>query len=947
MRVGAEDGPPGVTARGAKSPPPGGDGVDDGHGPGPGTMRDPGEAAPNTVPMYRLGIDLGSTYTTAAVGVNGAPPRLLALGSRTPEIPSVVFVAQNGDLVVGEAAEDRGDAEPGRLVRNVKQHVVSEMPVQVGGSDVTAARLLAALLRHVAEKAGRAHGGAPTELVLTVPAGWGAFQIQLFDAAVELAGVGSVTHRREPEAAVAAYAARTRLDPGAKVAVYDLGGVTFDASVLERVPAGLTLVGAPQVADPLGGADFDEAVYRLVTGGLGDRLRDLDRADPEVIVGLARLRRSCVAAKESLSTETEASVRVDLPGLDTSVRVTRSEFESLIRSPLRESTTVLRRALASAGVHTDELTALQLIGGSAKIPAVAGVLQREFGVPLALSPHPQYDTALGSLMFGPASGARPAVAAFPVAQTATLDPGVPGPSVLGAAPADPAPVRPAIFDQPLAPAAPVSDPPPPPYAPGDLQPAAAYGGPFLMSSSGGYPPNQPRRQQLPGNPPPPNQTPPNYPGGPPAQPPPGYAAGPPPRNPGGPGPMPPGRPTPTPGFPSGHAPMPPGPPGPGASGTGGGSHRNLVLLIVAAVVVLGLVVGTAVWFLGGRGQVAATPTVAPPTFAPPTVAASTPAPSPSASGTPTPSGSPSASPSGSSSPLSQKLPTSAPLPANLLVVPIERDGERDLYLVDLSKKAKTKLLPTPNGPDSNAMMQPDRTTIIYINDDELRVMAADGTGDRVLLDSGPKGCGLVQHASWDQDDPDLLLLACLPEKNVNELMVVKLDGTVVRRLKIPQDRIEDPTLSADGQTVAYWASNSFAQQGGAIYTVPFDGSEKPTKLTKSGVGIDADPAWSPDGEHLAFRRKVSNGTANGNLDVFVMRSDGKNPKSVVSGPAQDNKPVWSPDSRRLLVVSNRTSKSGGPGSTFDLWEIRLRDGKVLDHLGLKATRVTTPFWVQR
>ena len=486
-------------------------------------------------------------------------------------------------------------------------------------------------------------------------------------------------------------------------------------------------------------------------------------------------------------------------------------------------------------------------------------------------------------------------------------------------------------------------PPPPPPGPNPNGP----GGPPRSWS-----PNSPSAQNQPGPYPGPNpgqnrpqQPPPGYPQG---GPPPGYPQGPPPGYPaaggqGGMGGRPPGGP-PTPGFPSGHAPIPQGPGGPGGTPPSG-SKRTLILILAGALLLVGAIATAGVFFFRSREpDIATVPTVRPTTFAPrPTP---TPTPTPTSSPTPSTSGSESPTPEPSTS-LSQDLPKSAPLPINQLIAPIERDGDRDLFLVDVTGKAKTKQLPSPNGPDNNPMMQPSRDTIIYINGSELRVMAADGTGDRALLDAPPKGCGAVEHASWSQTEPDQLLVQCVPEKKVNELMVIQLNGTVVRRLKIEQERIDDPSLSADGQTVLFWASNSFDEQGGSIYSMPIDNSEKPTQLTKSDVGVDADPAFSPDGEFIAFRRRVPNGTAEGNLDVFVMRSTGKGQRSVVNTPAADFKPVWSPDSQQLLVVSDRTSADGEAGETFDLWLTRASNGKVVRKLGLKAPYVTTPFWVQK
>jgi Tol biopolymer transport system component len=172
--------------------------------------------------------------------------------------------------------------------------------------------------------------------------------------------------------------------------------------------------------------------------------------------------------------------------------------------------------------------------------------------------------------------------------------------------------------------------------------------------------------------------------------------------------------------------------------------------------------------------------------------------------------------------------------------------------------------------------------------------------------------------------------------------VIKLDGTVVRELSTGQPRIEDPTISPDGRTVAYWGRDTpGGPNGGSIYTLALDGSSGPVRLTDREAGSDADPAWSPDGSMIAFRRRGSND----NFDVYVMRSNGSAVRRVVTGPAVDEKPAWSPDGRQLMIISNRDG-SGEPGKTFDVYLVDV-DGGQAQPLGLTANVVLTPVWSYR
>jgi hypothetical protein len=380
------------------------------------------------------------------------------------------------------------------------------------------------------------------------------------------------------------------------------------------------------------------------------------------------------------------------------------------------------------------------------------------------------------------------------------------------------------------------------------------------------------------------------------------------------------------------------PPGPGGEGSGG-SRGKLVSIIAGTLVLVGVAVGVG-FQISGRGEPDST--TASPSISFSSVSPAGQSPTPSASPTATSSGSPTSSPV-------QKLPSSAAIPESEVIVPMRFDGgpDRPLYLVDTEGKIKQVELPTPEGGNSNPIMQASRNTIIYANAGKLRVMAADGSGDRELFNRDPAGCESVAHASWSLTDPNVILITCQLSKNNFGLLVVGMDGRLIRRLDAEKTKIGDAGISPDGQTVLYWASDNPNLEGGAIYRLPMIGTGNPKQLTDSADGVDADPAWSPDGNQIAFRRKVPNPGGGTNEDIFVMNADGTAVRAVATTPAADFKPIWSPDSENLLIISNRKSAFGGPGSTFDLWLTRVSDGEVLTNLDLKARQITRPFWTQR
>ncbi|MFB9364258.1 Hsp70 family protein [Actinoplanes nipponensis] len=345
--------------------------------------------------QYGLGIDLGTTQTAAAVRVDGRT-EVVRLGGRRAEIPSLVFVRPDGSLLIGEAAERRGQAEPGRLAREFKRRIGDPVPILAGGVPFSAHALTAKLLRHVLDAVTALQDGPPAVLTVTHPANWGPYKREQLDQALRLADTGPVLLRTEPEAAALQHATARRIGPGETVAVYDLGGGTFDAAVLRREDEGFQLLGEPDGIEQLGGADFDEAVFAHVLEVLGDRVEGLDPNEPEVVTALARLRRDCVEAKEALSFDTEVMIAVALPGVHTRIRLNRSELESMIAPALADTVAAMHRALRAAQVAPEELDAVLLAGGSSRIPLVGQLLSTAFDRPVVADPHPEHSIAMGA-----------------------------------------------------------------------------------------------------------------------------------------------------------------------------------------------------------------------------------------------------------------------------------------------------------------------------------------------------------------------------------------------------------------------------------------------------------------------------------------------------------------------------------------------------------------------
>jgi molecular chaperone DnaK len=395
---------------------------------------------------YHVGIDLGTTYTAAAVFRDGRAT-IFSLGDRSAAIPSVVFLREDETILTGDAAVRRAVTEPERVAREFKRRLGDTTPIIVGGSPYSAEALMARLLRFVLDDVAAGEGGEPDRVAVSHPANWGEYKHDLLRQALQLADLdpANVTLLTEPEAAAISYATQERVDPGEVLAIYDLGGGTFDAAVLRRTDAGFEIIGKPEGIERLGGIDFDAAVFAHVVRALDGVIEELDHDDPTTISAVARLRQDCVDAKEALSSDTDATIPVLLPGLQTEVRITRGEFEGLIRPSLVDSIEALRRALRSAGVGPDDVSKVLLVGGSSRVPLISQMVSSELGRPVAVDAHPKHAIALGA-----------SIAAAQGDSTAAAPP-IPAPLTPAPSPAAPSPAAPS-------PAAPPTPPPAPPAA---------------------------------------------------------------------------------------------------------------------------------------------------------------------------------------------------------------------------------------------------------------------------------------------------------------------------------------------------------------------------------------------------------------------------------------------------------------------------------------------------
>ncbi len=344
-----------------------------------------------------LAIDFGTSFTSAAMVADGRMEVLEVDGLR--RLPSTVLWAHD-ELVVGTAAESQRVLNPRAADRNPKRALGLRRNLLLDGHAVPVEQAVAAVLGAVYQEALRRSGQVPpAEVRLTHPARWSEERLAALRAAASAAGIPSVSLMAEPVAAAVHYGGG-HVATGEYVAVYDLGGGTFDTTVLRRTDDGFELAGPPGGDDRLGGEDFDHRLMDFV-------LARLAVTDPDAASALresndlhwrraaADLLLECRQAKEALSRQTAYTMLLPAP-VSQEVRLTRPEFEALIRADIQRSIDEFSATIDAAGLEPSDISARYLTGGSSRIPLVSRLLHEAFDAVPDTFDDPKVAVALGA-----------------------------------------------------------------------------------------------------------------------------------------------------------------------------------------------------------------------------------------------------------------------------------------------------------------------------------------------------------------------------------------------------------------------------------------------------------------------------------------------------------------------------------------------------------------------
>ena len=346
-----------------------------------------------------IGIDLGTTNSCVAVVEGGKPVVITnAEGERTT--PSVVAFTKDGERLVGGAAKRQIATNSGRTVSSIKRHMGSDYRVHIDGKDLTPQEISAMILTKIRRDAESYLGEPVTEAVITVPAYFDDSQRKATQDAGRIAGLNVLRIINEPTAAAVAYG----LDNEApqKILVYDLGGGTFDVSIIE-IEDGTFTVLATGGDTRLGGDDFDQRIveYAVAEFKKSDRI-DLSR-DP---AAMGRLKEEAEKAKKELSSA--LSAQLNLPfiavGKDgphhLDLTISRPQFEMMTGDLLARTVAPVQNALRDAGISASQLGKVLLVGGSTRMPAVERQVKELLGCEPSHSLNPDECVAMGAAVQG-------------------------------------------------------------------------------------------------------------------------------------------------------------------------------------------------------------------------------------------------------------------------------------------------------------------------------------------------------------------------------------------------------------------------------------------------------------------------------------------------------------------------------------------------------------------
>lgn len=327
-----------------------------------------------------VGIDLGTTNSCVSV-LEGGEPTVIANAEGARTTPSIVAFAKNGEVLVGEVAKRQSVTNVERTIRSVKRHMGTSWSVDIDGKKYTPQEISARVLQKLKRDAESYLGETVTDAVITVPAYFNDAQRQATKEAGEIAGLNVLRIINEPTAAALAYGL-DKADKEQTILVFDLGGGTFDVSLLE-IGDGVVEVKATNGDNNLGGDDWDQALVDHLVTTFGSR-NGIDLTKDKM--AMQRIREAAEKAKIELSSSQSASINLPYITVDAEKNplfldetITRAQFQQLTASLLERCKKPFQAVLKDAGIAISKIQSVVLVGGSTRMPAVVDLVKELTG----------------------------------------------------------------------------------------------------------------------------------------------------------------------------------------------------------------------------------------------------------------------------------------------------------------------------------------------------------------------------------------------------------------------------------------------------------------------------------------------------------------------------------------------------------------------------------------
>ena len=346
-----------------------------------------------------IGIDLGTTNSCVAV-MEGGEPVVIANAEGNRTTPSVVAFSKTGERMVGQVAKRQAVTNHERTVASIKRHMGSDYKVDIDGKKYTPQEISAMILQKLKADAEAYLGGTVTEAVITVPAYFNDAQRQATKDAGKIAGLDVKRIINEPTAAALAYGVDKEAEQ--KVMVYDLGGGTFDVSILD-IGDGVIEVLATNGNTHLGGDDFDECVMNYLVSEF-KKAEGIDLSNDKV--AMQRLKEAAEKAKIELSGVTSTNINLPYITADATgpkhldVTLTRAKFNELTAHLVEATAGPVKQAMADAGLTANDISKVLLVGGSTRIPAVQDEVKKLTGKEGFKGINPDECVAVGAAIQG-------------------------------------------------------------------------------------------------------------------------------------------------------------------------------------------------------------------------------------------------------------------------------------------------------------------------------------------------------------------------------------------------------------------------------------------------------------------------------------------------------------------------------------------------------------------